>query len=190
MRLPYTCTHTRTHTPHPYSLYPRLSSSCSFIVPSPYFPFYSLSFLSHLVLSLLTTTLNSFFYSPSFSFPFLTLNFSPSLSFQAYPHKYPYDWRTKKPTIFRATEQWFASVGTFRADALEAIEKVCVCVVPFLILLLLFTASFALSQSISLSLSHPLTLSPSHPLTHSLTLSFSISLPRSITREDACIVPL
>jgi tRNA synthetases class I (I, L, M and V) len=43
---------------------------------------------------------------------------------QAYPHKYPYDWRTKKPTIFRATEQWFASVGTFRADALEAIEKV------------------------------------------------------------------
>ena len=26
-----------------------------------------------------------------------------------YGHKYPYDWRTKKPTIFRATEQWFAS---------------------------------------------------------------------------------
>ena len=25
-------------------------------------------------------------------------------------HKYPYDWRTKKPTIFRAIEQWFASV--------------------------------------------------------------------------------
>ena len=27
-----------------------------------------------------------------------------------YKHRYPYDWRTKKPTIFRATEQWFASV--------------------------------------------------------------------------------
>jgi isoleucyl-tRNA synthetase len=24
---------------------------------------------------------------------------------EAYPHKYPYDWRTKKPTIFRATDQ-------------------------------------------------------------------------------------
>jgi isoleucyl-tRNA synthetase len=24
---------------------------------------------------------------------------------EAYPHKYPYDWRTKKPTIFRATAQ-------------------------------------------------------------------------------------
>ena len=29
---------------------------------------------------------------------------------EAYKHKYPYDWRTKKPTIFRATKQWFASV--------------------------------------------------------------------------------
>ena len=46
-----------------------------------------------------------------------------------YTHKYPYDWRTKKPTIFRATEQWFASVGTFRADALEAIDKVIVYIV-------------------------------------------------------------
>ena len=24
---------------------------------------------------------------------------------EAYGHKYPYDWRTKKPTIFRATDQ-------------------------------------------------------------------------------------
>ena len=43
---------------------------------------------------------------------------------EAYGHKYPYDWRTKKPTIFRATEQWFASVEGFRADALEAIDNV------------------------------------------------------------------
>ncbi len=41
-----------------------------------------------------------------------------------YIHKYPYDWRTKKATIFRATEQWFASVQGFRSDALDAIEKV------------------------------------------------------------------
>ncbi|AFZ59014.1 isoleucine--tRNA ligase [Anabaena cylindrica FACHB-243] len=43
---------------------------------------------------------------------------------EAYPHKYPYDWRTKKPTIFRATEQWFASVAGFREDALKAIASV------------------------------------------------------------------
>ena len=41
-----------------------------------------------------------------------------------YEHKYPYDWRTKKPTIFRATEQWFASVEGFRDKALNAIENV------------------------------------------------------------------
>jgi isoleucyl-tRNA synthetase len=43
---------------------------------------------------------------------------------EAYPHKYPYDWRTKKPTIFRATEQWFASVEGFRDAALKAISEV------------------------------------------------------------------
>ncbi|KAL9227176.1 hypothetical protein vseg_002900 [Gypsophila vaccaria] len=43
---------------------------------------------------------------------------------EPYQHKYPYDWRTKKPTIFRATEQWFASVEGFRQAALEAIGKV------------------------------------------------------------------
>ena len=43
---------------------------------------------------------------------------------EAYEHKYPYDWRTKKPTIFRATSQWFASVDGFREDALNAIEEV------------------------------------------------------------------
>ncbi|MDV2999988.1 MAG: Isoleucine--tRNA ligase [Chroococcopsis gigantea SAG 12.99] len=43
---------------------------------------------------------------------------------EAYQHKYPYDWRTKKPTIFRATEQWFASVEGFRGAALEAIAGV------------------------------------------------------------------
>jgi isoleucyl-tRNA synthetase len=43
---------------------------------------------------------------------------------EPYQHKYPYDWRTKKPVIFRATEQWFASVAGFRDSALAAIKSV------------------------------------------------------------------
>ncbi|MDJ0706908.1 MAG: isoleucine--tRNA ligase [Leptolyngbyaceae cyanobacterium MO_188.B28] len=43
---------------------------------------------------------------------------------EPYVHKYPYDWRTKKPTIFRATEQWFASVEGFRDQALKSISEV------------------------------------------------------------------
>ncbi|MEM9214770.1 MAG: isoleucine--tRNA ligase [Cyanobacteria bacterium P01_F01_bin.150] len=43
---------------------------------------------------------------------------------EPYGHRYPYDWRTKKPTIFRATEQWFASVEGFRDQAMQAISDV------------------------------------------------------------------
>ncbi|KAF9427827.1 hypothetical protein BGZ94_004081 [Podila epigama] len=43
---------------------------------------------------------------------------------QPYVHKYPYDWRTKKPIILRATSQWFANVGSIKEDALKAIETV------------------------------------------------------------------
>ncbi|KAL6522834.1 Isoleucine--tRNA ligase, chloroplastic/mitochondrial [Orobanche hederae] len=43
---------------------------------------------------------------------------------EPYKHKYPYDWRTKKPTIFRATEQWFASVEGFRTAAMDSINHV------------------------------------------------------------------
>ena len=39
-------------------------------------------------------------------------------------HQYPHDWRTKKPVIFRATEQWFASIDGFRQQMLEAIKDV------------------------------------------------------------------
>lgn len=46
------------------------------------------------------------------------------LKHEGYAHKYPYDWRTGKPTIFRATEQWFASVEGFRDQALKAISTV------------------------------------------------------------------
>ena len=46
------------------------------------------------------------------------------LKAEDYGHKYPYDWRTKKPTIFRATDQWFASVEGFRDSALKAVDNV------------------------------------------------------------------
>ncbi|MCG3411818.1 isoleucine--tRNA ligase [Staphylococcus massiliensis] len=37
-------------------------------------------------------------------------------------HSYPHDWRTKKPVIFRATPQWFASINKVRQDILDAID--------------------------------------------------------------------
>lgn len=39
-------------------------------------------------------------------------------------HQYPHCWRCKKEVIFRATEQWFASIEKFRDDALKAVENV------------------------------------------------------------------
>ncbi|MBT9173731.1 MAG: Isoleucine--tRNA ligase [Syntrophomonadaceae bacterium] len=39
-------------------------------------------------------------------------------------HPYPHCWRCKEPVIFRATEQWFASVEGFRQEALRAIKEV------------------------------------------------------------------
>ncbi len=39
-------------------------------------------------------------------------------------HSYPHCWRCKKPIIFRATNQWFASVDGFRKETLEAIKTV------------------------------------------------------------------
>ncbi len=39
-------------------------------------------------------------------------------------HSYPHDWRTKKPVIFRATTQWFASIAMIRKQLLEQIDAV------------------------------------------------------------------
>ncbi len=39
-------------------------------------------------------------------------------------HSYPHDWRTKKPVIFRATPQWFASIDPIKEDILNAIKSV------------------------------------------------------------------
>ena len=38
-----------------------------------------------------------------------------------FTHSYPHDWRTKKPVIYRATPQWFASVAMFRDELLKAV---------------------------------------------------------------------
>lgn len=43
---------------------------------------------------------------------------------RAYSHKYPYDWRTKKPVMLRATAQWFANVEHLQQDAVESLKKV------------------------------------------------------------------
>ena len=39
-------------------------------------------------------------------------------------HSYPHDWRTKKPVIFRATPQWFASIDPIKDELLKAISDV------------------------------------------------------------------
>ena len=39
-------------------------------------------------------------------------------------HQYPHCWRCKKEVIFRATEQWFASIRKFREEALQAVRDV------------------------------------------------------------------
>jgi isoleucyl-tRNA synthetase len=39
-------------------------------------------------------------------------------------HQYPHCWRCKNPVMFRATEQWFASIEKFREKLLETIKEV------------------------------------------------------------------
>ncbi|NTW95154.1 MAG: isoleucine--tRNA ligase [Erysipelotrichaceae bacterium] len=39
-------------------------------------------------------------------------------------HPYPHDWRTKKPVIYRATTQWFASIEKIRSTLLSEIDQV------------------------------------------------------------------
>ncbi|CAI3336719.1 isoleucine--tRNA ligase [Enterococcus cecorum] len=46
------------------------------------------------------------------------------LKLDFFTHSYPHDWRTKKPVIYRATPQWFASIDKFRQDILDEVEKV------------------------------------------------------------------
>ena len=46
------------------------------------------------------------------------------LKLDSITHSYPHDWRTRKPIIFRATSQWFASIEDLKEDMLEAIKSV------------------------------------------------------------------
>ncbi|WP_416151026.1 isoleucine--tRNA ligase [Salipaludibacillus sp. HK11] len=46
------------------------------------------------------------------------------LKLNFFTHSYPHDWRTKKPVIFRATAQWFASIKDFREQLLEEVQAV------------------------------------------------------------------
>jgi isoleucyl-tRNA synthetase len=39
-------------------------------------------------------------------------------------HSYPHDWRTKQPVIFRATDQWFASIESLKDDMINEIHDV------------------------------------------------------------------
>lgn len=32
-------------------------------------------------------------------------------------HSYPYDWRTKKPVVIRASKQWFINISELKATA-------------------------------------------------------------------------
>lgn len=39
-------------------------------------------------------------------------------------HKYPYDWRSRRPVIVRATEQWFANVDRIKGAATKSLDAV------------------------------------------------------------------
>ncbi|AGO13631.1 AaceriAGL247Cp [[Ashbya] aceris (nom. inval.)] len=41
-----------------------------------------------------------------------------------YTHSYPYDWRSKKPVILRATPQWFADLSDMKHRAVQSLESV------------------------------------------------------------------
>ncbi|KAG4305054.1 hypothetical protein PORY_001729 [Pneumocystis oryctolagi] len=43
---------------------------------------------------------------------------------EKYIHKYPYDWRTKKPVIQRATAQWFLDIKKIKDQAIKVLENV------------------------------------------------------------------
>ncbi|XP_018320413.1 isoleucine--tRNA ligase, mitochondrial isoform X2 [Agrilus planipennis] len=43
---------------------------------------------------------------------------------EEYIHSYPYDWRTKKPVILRASHQWFINTDKIKDKAIELLEDV------------------------------------------------------------------
>ena len=45
------------------------------------------------------------------------------LKVSKFTHSYPHDWRTKKPLIQRATDQWFCSIDGFRQKLLDEVHS-------------------------------------------------------------------
>ena len=45
------------------------------------------------------------------------------LKHETFVHSYPHDWRTGKPLIFRATNQWFCSIEPIREETLKIIHE-------------------------------------------------------------------
>ena len=45
------------------------------------------------------------------------------LKHMTFVHSYPHDWRTGKPLIFRATDQWFCSISPIRDELLKIIHE-------------------------------------------------------------------
>ncbi|KAM8946667.1 isoleucine--tRNA ligase, mitochondrial isoform 3-T3 [Pelodytes ibericus] len=43
---------------------------------------------------------------------------------EGFVHSYPYDWRTKKPVIIRASKQWFVNTADIKDKAQESLKKV------------------------------------------------------------------
>lgn len=43
---------------------------------------------------------------------------------EEYIHSYPYDWRTKKPVILRASRQWFVNTEAIKATAIVRIYQI------------------------------------------------------------------
>ncbi|XP_012218366.2 isoleucine--tRNA ligase, mitochondrial [Linepithema humile] len=39
-------------------------------------------------------------------------------------HSYPYDWRTKKPVIIRASHQWFIDIKSIKEEAIDSIANI------------------------------------------------------------------
>jgi isoleucyl-tRNA synthetase len=46
------------------------------------------------------------------------------VSASTFKHRYPYDWKTDKPVIVRATAQWFANLERIKEQALKALQDV------------------------------------------------------------------
>ncbi len=45
------------------------------------------------------------------------------LKHETFSHSYPHDWRTGKPLIFRATDQWFCSISPIRDELIDIIHQ-------------------------------------------------------------------